>query len=83
MNKPRMELRRAGAPPECGCYDLQPREAGQSSFGYLRRLTGMVKRSRAGLKTSPYSEMRRDQTDAEQARERALARAQLARQHAR
>lgn len=83
LNKPRIELVRSGALPECGSYELQTPEGGQPSLSYLTRLTAVLKRNRAAFETYAYSEMRRAQADAQQARERALARIQLARQLAR
>jgi len=83
LSKPRVELRNLGALPEGGYCDLQTPKAGQPSFGYLTKLTHMMERNPAAHDASVHSEMRRAQTDAQRARERALAATQLARQFAR
>lgn len=83
LNKPRFQLRSLGGLPGDACYDVQPSQGAHLRLGYLTRLTHMMKPKPMALEASAHSEMRRAQTEAERARESALARAQLTRQLAR
>jgi hypothetical protein len=80
LNKPRFELRSTKALRESDSCGLEPSQGGHLHFEHLTRLVGLLQRSPVAIGASAHSEMRRAQTDAQQARENNLARIQLARQ---